>query len=504
MQKRNLILLVLFCVIFFVFMEGLRQFKKGCSCSFDEFSEINGVNYYQSDADWDMWNPEKFNEDLIDKELKLAKDYGFNLIYTYLPYAYFNENTPKIYIEQLNTFLTKCEKYNLKAILTLFDVPESLLSGLKLYDPTNWGSEKNFIKLLLVNHEFGNNQTIYGWDLRNEIDVSYDKKGNFILKAVANSWVKEMSSYIKQLQKEYSLSRQCIGVEVSHLNRAYWFNDTDIDFIGTSSYNWDTLMILLDIELLKENITKPIIITEYGKPTIPFPWTLRYAKEWVNLQRENIDMVDFGKVQWTLMDFPNALHASEVQRYYGLFDENGDQKYKTGEYYQWNNNWFDVKWQDFTGEWKELNGVLRQIDKKGLGIIENTEFQNIRSEILSTDVKIDEGKEAGLIFNVQDINNFLSIFIDSQNRKIGLKRIENGVGEIIQEVPANIQNKEWYNIRLENYYNPFTNWISIIIWLNDDKSFVYEYKDSSFLEGRIGIYTIDTNASFDNIKLFLP
>ena len=81
-----------------------------------------GFNYVPANAIsyTEMWMPYNFNPELIDKELILAEDIGFNCARVVLPFVVWEHNRFE-FINRLDTFLQICHKRGIKVMFALFD-----------------------------------------------------------------------------------------------------------------------------------------------------------------------------------------------------------------------------------------------------------------------------------------------------------------------------------------------------------------------------------------------
>jgi acetyl esterase/lipase len=68
----------------------------------------------------EMWMPYAFDAEVIDKELALAEDIGFNCLRVVLPFVVW-EHDPEAFKQRLETFLAICDKRGLKVMFSLFD-----------------------------------------------------------------------------------------------------------------------------------------------------------------------------------------------------------------------------------------------------------------------------------------------------------------------------------------------------------------------------------------------
>ena len=81
-----------------------------------------GMNYIPANAIsyTEMWMPYCFDADVIDKELALAEQVGFNSVRVVLPFVVW-EHDPKAFRERLDRFLEICDRRGHGVMFTLFD-----------------------------------------------------------------------------------------------------------------------------------------------------------------------------------------------------------------------------------------------------------------------------------------------------------------------------------------------------------------------------------------------
>ncbi len=81
-----------------------------------------GFNYVPANAIsyTEMWMPYAFDAALIDEELALAEEIGFNCLRVVLPFVVW-EHDPEAFEERLRAFLEICDAHGLKVMPTLFD-----------------------------------------------------------------------------------------------------------------------------------------------------------------------------------------------------------------------------------------------------------------------------------------------------------------------------------------------------------------------------------------------
>ena len=83
---------------------------------------FNGVNYIPSDAInyTAMWDKTSFNSELIDRELALAEELGFNCVRVVLQHAVYADD-PSYFLQTLDRFLAICAKHRIRVMPSFFD-----------------------------------------------------------------------------------------------------------------------------------------------------------------------------------------------------------------------------------------------------------------------------------------------------------------------------------------------------------------------------------------------
>ncbi|MBD0258079.1 MAG: 1,4-beta-xylanase, partial [Cytophagales bacterium] len=83
---------------------------------------LAGSNYAPQNAinQLEMWQAETFDPQTVDKELGWAKGLGFNTMRVFLHDKLWVQD-PEGFLSRLETFLTLCQKHNIRPMLVLFD-----------------------------------------------------------------------------------------------------------------------------------------------------------------------------------------------------------------------------------------------------------------------------------------------------------------------------------------------------------------------------------------------
>jgi len=151
-----------------------------------------GFNYVPANAIsyTEMWMDYCFDPDLIDRELKLAREIGFNGVRVVLPFVVW-EAEPAAFKKRLETFLEICTRHGIRVMFTLFDdcvfgpirdpvfgkqpdVVEGWYAngwtpspGHSLVrDPSTWPRLEKYVKDVVAT--FKDDPRVWVWDLYNE------------------------------------------------------------------------------------------------------------------------------------------------------------------------------------------------------------------------------------------------------------------------------------------------------------------------------------------------
>jgi Cellulase (glycosyl hydrolase family 5) len=148
-----------------------------------------GANYMPAYAinQLEMWQPETFNLQEIDKELGWAKSIGMNTMRVFLHDLLYQQD-PAGFLKRVDAFLAVAEKNNIKILFVFFDscwnpypvlgkqrepMPHVHNSGwvqspgrIALEDPTQYKRLEEYVKAVVK--KFSVDKRILGWDVWNE------------------------------------------------------------------------------------------------------------------------------------------------------------------------------------------------------------------------------------------------------------------------------------------------------------------------------------------------
>lgn len=299
--------------------KDLVQVKQGAFVHNGNRFQLKGVNYYPSDFPWfDFW--EEFRVDTIASDLAIARNLGFNAVRIFVQFETFGEgNVQALMLNRLEQFLSMAEKHELYVVVTLFDFPPG-------FELKNYSETDRHLESLLT--RFKNHPSILAWDLKNEPDIDF--------KYHDPQKVKNWLTYMLHQSRQY---------DPNHLVTIGWANaeyatlfQNQVDFVSFHYYD-DPMDLNQRIVDLKETISKPLVVEEFGRPSVhPFIPFLPSMRE---RQRRDIESMvgvieksHSGYMLWTLKDF--AATPSEVfgykpwirysQKHYGIVTTSGEYK----------------------------------------------------------------------------------------------------------------------------------------------------------------------------------
>lgn len=158
---------------------------------FDKNGWVVGCNYIPSNAinQIEMWQEDSFSPELIDKELGIAADLGFNTIRVFLHTLLWQENAEG-YLNRIDLFLSIAHKHGIKTMLVLFDSVWDPFPKLGiqpqpkqnvhnsgwvqcpgydiLNDPSKYDELREYVQGIV--RRFKNDDRVLIWDLFNEPD----------------------------------------------------------------------------------------------------------------------------------------------------------------------------------------------------------------------------------------------------------------------------------------------------------------------------------------------
>lgn len=271
-------------LVFFLFLvsckNSLAQEKKWsqekANAWYDKQPWPCGFNYIPANAIsyTEMWMPYAFDAELIDKELALAEEVGFNCLRVVLPFVVW-EHDPAAFKKRLESFVSICDKRGIRVMFTLFDdchfasdeklknptygrQPEMLKGWYAngwtpspghnmVRDPKTWPRLEKYVTDIISAYK--DDPRVWVWDLYNEPSVAVEK-GSVALVEKVFRWARDVNPSQPLTVGQWNSN------EVP--NRVIFANS---DIITFHNYSYaDSLA--KHIHKLKEN-GRPIINTEW-------------------------------------------------------------------------------------------------------------------------------------------------------------------------------------------------------------------------------------------------
>lgn len=251
---------------------------------------IVGCNYIPSTAinQLEMWQPDTFNVERIDQELKWAQDLGFNTVRVFLHHLLWEQDS-RGFLQRMEQFLAVANNHGIRTMFVLFDAvwdpypklgkqPEPKLNihnsgwvqcpGAEvLKDTKNYDVLQNYVQGI-VRH-FKDDQRVLLWDLFNEPDnmnlMSYCDNEYGVEKAeLSMSLLKKTIRWVRAIDPIQPITAapwQSDWSEASKISPIdnYMFNHSDV--ITFHCYeNKDNME--KRISTLKQ-FNRPLLCTEY-------------------------------------------------------------------------------------------------------------------------------------------------------------------------------------------------------------------------------------------------
>jgi hypothetical protein len=252
-----------------------------------------------------MWMPYCFDAKLIDKELALAKNVGFNCLRVVLPFVVW-EHDPKDFKLRLNLFLEICDKHRIKVMLCLFDdcafgndeklkdpwygKQPDVLKGWyangwtpspghsMVRNPECWPRLEKYVKDLLAS--FQDDHRVWVWDLYNE--PTNGGLGDISLPLVTNvfAWARAIAPSQPLTVGQWNGNEKLNAIIYEHS-----------DIITFHDYG-DANRLVVHIQSLKR----------HGRPVINTEWLNRGAGSVVEACLPVFSKEDVGCMHWGLVN----------------------------------------------------------------------------------------------------------------------------------------------------------------------------------------------------------
>lgn len=295
-------------------IENVEVFEENLS----QIDRIKGINYYPSSSPWmKFWR--EFDLDSIDSDLVEIQHLGFNTVRLFIPSdgvvqdLKFDE-----LLERLDLLLNQLSKYDLQAIITLFDFPVS-------YELDSYPKAEIQLKGLLA--KFKTNENILAWDLKNEADLDFEQHG----KDKVLDWLEYMIERAKVYDANHPLT---VGWSIPKHSLLL---EDKLDFLSFHYYG-KIENFKKQLDSLQNKTTKKLLLSEFGMPSYnlfdPLRTSQSKQKSYIN------EMITFSESEklpvmlWTFNDFEEVPYKVfgykkwifHKQKYFGLKDKVGTPK----------------------------------------------------------------------------------------------------------------------------------------------------------------------------------
>ena len=286
----------------------------------ETYQNLKGINYYPQKTPWDMFG-DKFDIDVISKDLKLISKTGLNSIRIFVPYEDFGKAHVKPEkLEKLKQVMDAADSNQLKVMVTLFDFYGD-------YSVLDWTLNQRHAETIVS--QFKNHNALLAWDIKNEPNLDFESRKE--TKVI--SWLKHMIQLVKSIDQNHPVTIGWSDAESANILK------DELDFISFHYYQKIDNLESIYQSLKTEIPTKPVVITEFGKSSYSGLWNLYSGSEKDQADYYQTIQNIFSKnnmsfMSWTLYDFseiPKEVVGrlpwrKEAQKHFGFISENGETK----------------------------------------------------------------------------------------------------------------------------------------------------------------------------------
>ena len=258
--------------------------------------------------------------EIIDTDFKIIKDAGLNSIRIFVPYEDFGKSNVNLEkTAKLKAVLDLAEKHNLRVLITLFDFYGD-------YSVLDWTLTQHHARTIV--NTIKNHNALLGWDIKNEPNLDFESRGKDLVLA----WLDKMVDVVKSEDPNHPVTIGWSNIESASLLK------DKLDFISFHYYE-NIKHLVQEFKSLKTEISKPIVITEFGMSSYNGFWNpfgnseknqTTYHKDIQGIFSAN--SIPF--MSWTLYDFieiPKEVVGrlpwrKNAQMHFGYIDKNGIKK----------------------------------------------------------------------------------------------------------------------------------------------------------------------------------
>jgi hypothetical protein len=261
-------------------------------CGFN-YIPAHSINYTE------MWMPYNFDPELIDKELALAEDIGFNCLRVVLPFVVW-EHDPEAFKKRLDSFLGICDKRGIKVMFCIFEdcgelrnpeygkQPEVIKGAYAnawsaspgdamVLDPATWPRLEKYLKDVIGT--FKDDSRVLAWDLYNE--PTQGGMGNRSLPLLTRAF-----EWARAINPSAPLT---VGV---------WNNDEELNVIALANSD---IITFHNYHNAEKQMARIEALKPRGRPIINTEWLCRHQDSTPEIclpvfVRENVGCMHWGLV----------------------------------------------------------------------------------------------------------------------------------------------------------------------------------------------------------------
>lgn len=236
-----------------------------------------GANYWPADYGWTaMWSSEAEWANgsmlrIVSDDLKRARDIGSNTVRIIAQWGLFSGPDAPKYHDRLGLVLSKARDNDLKVILTLFDWASNEDMAAENYP-------KHDAYLAEFARRYGNNPTVFAWDLQNEPDHRYElgTPAPTVRPLVVN-FLKRSYAKLKEFNVRQPVSAGLYGHYLVPRGAPSGIADPEglLQVFDFGMFHWyespDALR--LAINTVSASLGKPILLEELGTPSGGDRWS---------------------------------------------------------------------------------------------------------------------------------------------------------------------------------------------------------------------------------------
>ncbi len=278
---------------------------------------IRGINYYPQATPWDLFWTE-YDPEIITQDIALMRELTFDTVRVFIPYQQF-EDQPAL-LENVQDFMDQADAANLRVILTLFDFRAD-------YQLLSWPDADRHAETVVT--AFAEHPALFAWDIKNEPDLDYDSNGQ----VTVDAWLAHTIRLVRRFDPDGRVTIGWASAENAHTHA------DQLDFVSFHYYDYAEQFATTYAQL-REQVSVPIVLTEFGLPTWNSPLfpnghteqeqAVYYAKILGALAETD----SAGFMAWTLYDFthvPSGVAGrwpwqKGPQRELGIVDRDGEMK----------------------------------------------------------------------------------------------------------------------------------------------------------------------------------